>query len=828
METIVYSYLKYRGTNEAVQAREIQATYGEPLSFNDASLLSQQHRKDNIYILSKFVKILTPVKYSTTSKVLKLLFKEIRANDDNLSNVKPTRFRVVVLNQCAQSVEKAISEKMIRPGDIVTFHQPTILVLSTIQTLGNKLTSADNGLCIEINGVGNQLVNVWQPYSNSFIDSVRCKYSYRHLAIYDMDHTGSTYHAVSNLLHLAKSRGCVMTLREIADDRSPRKKVALVFLKETLSSPINLALTGEVRMSFEEIILEETSQTILTSIFPQFTAIFSGDLAKELQKAVTDGHVALGDMVALCHPTFKEVTTAPIRIEFPTDGEKLVILKCHPSDLLLGSKVAGFDLNLHQPRESSCTFSDTSKIKSLLNVGNFQILLFRDVIDKVSVLECISNEMAKFGKVETLENMYQKHKFGKKKESGVILACFLKTVLPIQNQGKPNRTLLFLKEICPDHTWGRYFKSLLHDNLAKDVHEAVQNKSIVRGDIISFVSPIIHHNPKFTSRDFIIEEPYILEIGAQRDKGRVIACHLSSNDGSSLDEPEQLRNCRQRNEAVTKRTFKRPADKDKKNTISSELKKEKSNTQVGSQSQEHLVHSQMKSLLKIKPTEEMNDLVNCRTSQGSQNNKHSDSHQSKPLESTACRHENSKRKIANMDIKSGHGNCSSIAKNSNTTMQLESKDIQRNNREESLPTKVIGPALRETENYCVIPVCVTKPCLKNSLDLISGYCYQGCHKMHVYSTIKWDIIQDPLCPMCSLKLKLVLCFELGALKFVRHVKLLFVGVEAEKLLNVGCEEFLISAEARDSAIKLLENITSTEYKKPYTIRLSDVTYWEFS
>ncbi|XP_046669202.1 uncharacterized protein LOC124360018 [Homalodisca vitripennis] len=863
METVVFSYV--RGSCEASHVHEIKAAYGEALPLNDANHLSDKLGKNNVYILSKFVKVLIPLKHCDSRKVLQLLFKEISDSCTN-SSVDSKQFKVVVFNGCAQRVQEAISEHLIRPGDIVTFHRPTVMVLTkTIKE--NGLEREDSGVWIEMGAEDNQLINIWQAFSDSFIDSVRCKYSYRHLDIHDMDYVGSDYHAVRNLLHIVADRGFVMTLREIAADKSQQKKVALARLKKTLSSPKNFDLTGEVKMLFSEILLEKTGQTVLTSIFPEFTAIFSGELAKELHKAVIDRHLVPGDMVVFCHPIFEKVTSAPMKIEFLSNEEKpFIALKLRQySDMSTASKVTGLQLHNHKYNQNSSTCNVTNKIESLLEIENFEILLFRDFINEVNILECISNYMEKFGTVETLENLYKQLNFNNKNENGVILAYFLKTVTPLKEQDKPIRAIIFLKEICSDHTWGGYFRLVLHNKLAAEVQKAIKSKKIVRGDIISLVHPVIHLNPKYTIKDFVAEEPFLLEIGGRRDREKVIVCKLNRSCCNSNVNKSTVRNCVPRNVSVNTQNFKKPFDK---NNSVSDTSKESSEHKYSSctnnidqrncgQSNES-VQSVTKSNFK-KPLDIEHLRGNRNATSVEQENKVPKSYINHNLLELCCLLENtgnyekessnnvnsitvglsksqnecSKKRTLNIEE-----HCSSVDNTLGKTFRLQSKCMKREHSKETIDSKVIksvlrsikGPALREMENNCVFPVFVTKPSLANRWDLISGYCYESCHNMHVYSAIKWDLTKDPLCPRCFLKLRLVLCFEMCALTSTgRHVKLLLVGEEAERILNVSCEMFLSSEKHRKSATKCLEKITSIRLddgETRYKIKLSDVTQWE--
>lgn len=135
-----------------------------------------------------------------------------------------------------------------------------------------------------------------------------------------------------------------------------------------------------------------------------------------------------------------------------------------------------------------------------------------------------------------------------------------------------------------------------------------------------------------------------------------------------------------------------------------------------------------------------------------------------------------------------------------------------------------------SDETCLTPISLVKPSKDTlsfqNLSLVSGYCYQFCHKMFMHSEILWNKKNEPLCPKCFVTLELCLCLEFDALlRFSGElVKILLVGPKAERLLQVRCKDFMHSAERRKIAVKVLESkyVFGSEYKN-FNLKVSDVS-----
>lgn len=135
-----------------------------------------------------------------------------------------------------------------------------------------------------------------------------------------------------------------------------------------------------------------------------------------------------------------------------------------------------------------------------------------------------------------------------------------------------------------------------------------------------------------------------------------------------------------------------------------------------------------------------------------------------------------------------------------------------------------------SDETCLTPISLVKPSKDTlsfqNLSLVSGYCYQFCHKMFMHSEILWNRKNEPLCPKCFVTLEPCLCLEFDALlRFSGElVKILLVGPKAERLLQVRCKDFMHNDERRKIAVKVLESkyVYGSEYKN-FNLKVSDVS-----
>lgn len=765
------------------------------------------------------------------------------------------KFKVIFFKKMSEEIQNLILHGRISVGDYLALQRPSLAVLynKTNTTFGK----------IEIGQEESQCVIIWKSDSIFYIEPfLMHKKGYRRVLFYELDHTGSLAHAVSNLHDLAKTYGPVESLSSIAGSNAMYVALA-AFVK--LITPLKFGPTISetdsgvyIQVKFDEILLESKPY-----VSTAFIAFFFGELAKEIGNAVNNKLIEPGDLVALIYPHFDCKRSSPININFPPYSEiNLIVLKNQYPIRDVGAKICLSDINISYSNNGDAI---EGSIDDGVDYSPVEFSSLKNCCDVEGALLKINFKLRMYGDITSLKHLSGNNLQPLKK--GIVLSYFLKLIKPYRITNKYDAVTIFLKEINIDCLYGVYFKLVLGKQFAESFYLAIKHKKIVRGDIICIVNPVVWKNSTYISSEN--RPSYLVEVTIPEKQRLVVLklrktvdgvgntfledksefkCYLSNNsvlpDKHNIVKPNcenlslELRDKFDLSTQILAQTscfvqrpeeHKKPCDTLTRNIENFEHcneinppKKNYRQNNTSSKSENHSKKNDDESLqfelpekqYDLKTETESTHVMNSKTLRSDKNIIPNEKQEQIDVSKTC-----EDKIYINTPFVINHHLISNISKDCY---------FVNNSTEDKINHKL--PKYRQ--QFSLLPIRLTKPSLKNSIDLVSGFCLSGCKKMYPYSSTLLNPKESkPFCPRCSKVLKLDFCIEMIAFGSSKLITVLLHGVDAEKYLNLTCEQFLDRNEIDRKLIvcqieeKLKNNM---KFGKGNTIETTDATYWWYA